>query len=166
MKRPVAFFLFGVFLVLFQASFLPHLFPLAPRPNLALIILVYLAAGVDALWALLWAAFTGLVFDVLSGGPFGLFSFQFLALYIIIKGASKVLVLRHPAFRAGTVFLAHLLQAFLFATILAFLGLPFPAEIFQVGQLLFCSFLVAFTGLPLFILLERIDRPPLLAGLD
>jgi rod shape-determining protein MreD len=166
MKRSVAFFIFGVFFLLFQVSFLSHLVPFVPRPNLVLIILVYLAVGSDSIWALSWTACMGFLFDVLSGGPFGLFSFEFLVLHIVIRGVSRALVLQRPAFQAGVVLLSHFLQTLFFATILALLGLPFPGEIFQAGQLLLSSLIAAFLGLPLFVLLERIDHPPVLIRLD
>lgn len=166
MKRVFAFFVFGVFLLFFQVVLMPRLFPFVPRPNLVLIILVYLAIGSNSLWSLAWTACMGLIYDVFSGGPFGLFCFEFLVLHAVIKGAGGALVLRHPTFQAGIVLLSHFLQTLLFTIMLALLGLPFPAEIFQAGQFFAGSLTAVLLSLPLFILLERIDRPPEIVRLD
>lgn len=159
MKRSVVFLVLGILLVLFQASFLSLLLPFAPRPNFILVVLVYLSIKEEGGWVPLWAACVGLFFDTLSGGPFGLFFFIFVALYIIIKGISKALLLRHPAFQVGVVLLAHLLQGALLITILTLLGLPFPGEPSQAIPFSICSLFGALISLPFFVLLEKIDHP-------
>ena len=168
MKRFVLFFVAGVFLALVQTTFLCSIFPSTPRPNLILIVMVYLATSVDAGWALLWTASLGLVFDVFSGGPFGLFVFVFLAVHVLIKGVGRVLLLKHPVFLAGTVLLAHFLQTASLAAILAVLGLPFPEELSraEIIPLFVGLFAVALISLPSFVLLQRIDSPPALPRLD
>jgi rod shape-determining protein MreD len=166
MKRIASFFILGVFLLLFQVSLLPHLFPFTPRPNLILIVLVYLALGNNPLLALFWTASIGLLYDALSGGPFGLFSLEFLALHVVLKRASRALVLRHPVFRAGIVLLSHFLLILFFAAILVLLSLPLPVAAFQSGQILLGSLTAGLLSLPLFVLLERFDRPEELVPLD
>jgi len=168
MKKFVLFFVAGIFLALVQTTFLCSFFPSTPRPNLILIVMVYLATSVDAGWALLWTASLGLVFDVLSGGPFGLFVFVFLAVHVSIKGVSRVLLLKHPVFLAGAVLLAHALQAAFLAAILAVLGLPFPEDLShnEIIPLLVGLLAVALISLPFFVLLQRTDSPPALPRLD
>jgi rod shape-determining protein MreD len=166
MKRSLVFFAFGILLVLFQASFLSRLFPLAPRPNLVLIVLVYLSTSGGLIWPPLWAAGMGLFFDVLSGGPCGLFIFVFLVLYMIMRGVCRVFLLEHPIFLAGAVLLAHFLQAIILLIVLSFLGLPFPGEPSQAIQFFLSSLIAALLSLPFFVLIERIDFLPALPPLD
>jgi rod shape-determining protein MreD len=166
MKKFFVFLVLGIFLVLFQSSFLPRLFPLVLRPNLLLIVLVYLSMSGGSVWHTFWAACMGLFFDTLSGGPFGLFFFIFVALYAILKGVNKLLLLKSPVFQAGAVLLAHFLQGVLLITILVLLGLPFPGESSYFGQLLVCSLIGAFLSPPFFGLFERIDCLPGLSGFD
>jgi rod shape-determining protein MreD len=162
MKKPFVFFVWGIFFILLQTSLFSRLFPLIPRPNLVLIILVCLSTSSDSWWTPVWVAIMGLFFDVLSGGPIGLFCLIFLVIHVIIKGVGRVVLLGHPVFQAGAVLFAHLLQALLLFTILALLGLPFPGDPSQANQILFSSIVGSLISLPFFVLFERIGYPPAL----
>ena len=157
MKKIFLFFGLGILLVVFQASLLARLFPFIPRPNLLLIVLVYLSQCEDAFWIPLWVAGVGLFFDALSGGPFGLFTLVFVAVYVVMRGAAKAFLLVRPSFRAGAVLAAHLLQGGFLLGILSFLGFPFPGDYSRLIQFIVCSLIGSLLSLPLFVILERIE---------
>jgi len=87
--KRIAYFLFlGFFLVLLQVSVLPHLLPDHLKPDLLLLLVLYL--GLTATWLRggLWSWYLGCLEDVFAGSDFGLFGITFLLLFLAVRAGS------------------------------------------------------------------------------
>lgn len=91
MIRNVAVFITIVGFVVLQVSILPvHVSP-AFKPDLLLIVTVFLALRFDAAGGAIAAWLLGLLKDVFSGLYLGLNAFSFLVIFLIIKNVSDLL---------------------------------------------------------------------------
>jgi rod shape-determining protein MreD len=89
-KRIVYFLLLSLFLIFLQVSVLPRLLPDNFKPDLLLILVLYL--GLTATWLrgglLCW--YFGCLEDTFAGNDFGLFGITFLIIFLAVRaGASR-----------------------------------------------------------------------------
>ncbi len=81
------------FLAIGQSALMSEIFSNYLKPDLMLILIVYLGLYNAPLPGAIKILAGGLFYDSLSGGPFGLFSTIYLAIFFLIKLAEKVLIL-------------------------------------------------------------------------
>lgn len=156
MKRFVYILAFSLILLIFQTAIFSRIFIYTPRPNIFLILLVYMAIENNAVFPLFWVVIMGLFTDFLSGGPIGLFSFQYLIIYLIIKTICKFLTLKLIVLRTLSVFGAHLLQIIIFISTINFLSISINQNALEIGYLFLGAFGAAFLSLLFYPLLDKI----------
>ncbi|HPN81591.1 MAG TPA: hypothetical protein PK412_03550 [bacterium] len=84
-KKIIFFILVVLFLLLFQFSFLANFQTLIARLNLLLVALVILVSVVDFSWSLALILAGGLIMDIYSNLPFGLFSLTLLVTGVALE---------------------------------------------------------------------------------
>lgn len=86
MWKKIFLFIFVVlFLLLVQFSFLVNFHSLIARLNLLLLVLVILVSLVDFSWSLALVLFGGLLMDIYSNLPFGVFSLTILVTAVVLE---------------------------------------------------------------------------------
>ncbi|PLX81829.1 MAG: rod shape-determining protein MreD [Desulfuromonas sp.] len=88
MKRALAYFAAGFAFLLVQTALLPALLPWALKPDLLLILVIYLGLNEDSLRGGIIAYGLGFLTDAMAGGLFGLHGFALLVTFFAVRGAS------------------------------------------------------------------------------
>jgi len=88
MKRTIGYFLLGFLFVLLQSSLWPHLMPTEARPDLILVLVVYLGLAEDHLTGGVLAFLIGTCLDAMAGSHPGLHGVTLLLLFYCIRFAS------------------------------------------------------------------------------
>lgn len=88
MKRSLGYFLLGFLFVLLQTSILPVLLPFDPRPDLILVLVVYLGLSEDQLHGGILAYLIGSCLDAMAGSHPGLHAVSLLVLFYSVRFAA------------------------------------------------------------------------------
>lgn len=80
-------------LPIFQSAIISEIFPHFLKPDLMLILIIYLGIYNSLLPGTIKTLASGLFYDSLSGSPLGLFLVIYLAIFFLIKLLEKVLIL-------------------------------------------------------------------------
>ena len=122
--------------VLLQTTLVPHLSMGGVKPDLMLMVVVSWSLLRGAKAGIAWGAAGGLVLDLLSGGPFGIFTLT-LILVGFLTGVGEIHIVRaNVLLPAMTILFATLIYTLLPLLMLQILGWPIPWEIHVVGILL------------------------------
>jgi rod shape-determining protein MreD len=89
MTRIVGYFLCGFFFVLAQTALLPQIFPFFLKPDLLLILIVYLGLNEKYVRGGFLAYIFGLLQDVFTGDYFGLYGFVLLGTFLVVRGVAE-----------------------------------------------------------------------------
>ncbi len=111
------------FLAIGQSALMSEIFPNYLKPDLMLILIVYLGIYNPPLPGAIKTLASGLFYDSLSGSPFGLFSTIYLAIFFLIKLAEKILILGETK----------IMQMSLLGLALTFQYLSLPFLLFALG---------------------------------
>ena len=93
MSRFLIFLLSSFLLTIFQTTLVSLIFPSYLKPDLMLILVVFLGISFPPLPGAFLVLFCGLLYDTFSGGPLGLFSFVYLFIFFSLKLVARVLIL-------------------------------------------------------------------------
>jgi len=88
MKRTFGYFLLGFLFVLIQTSLWPHLLPLTTRPDLIMVLVVYLGLSESHLHGGILAFLLGACLDAMAGSHQGLHGLTLLLLFYCIRFAT------------------------------------------------------------------------------
>jgi len=89
-KRIAYFLLLSFFLIFLQVSVLPRLLPEYFKPDLLLVLVLYLGLTTTCLRGGLLCWYLGCLEDAFAGSDFGLFGFTFLIIFLTVRaGASR-----------------------------------------------------------------------------
>jgi len=134
MKGHVYALLWGLVFALLQTTIFPRFIAPELRPNLLLILVIYLGLSESFLRAAILALLLGALQDVFSGLTFGLYATVQLAVFIMVRIFSERLNLESRRLLLGMVGLGTLIQALLLASLLTLF-----AEAGAVGKILFAD---------------------------
>lgn len=88
MRRVLVYFLVGFVFILLQTSLFPRLLPFALKPDLLLILAVYLGLNEGAVRGGSLAYVLGCLQDVFAGQYLGLYGMALLAVFLTVRGAA------------------------------------------------------------------------------
>ena len=88
MIKIIIYSLVGLFFVLLQTAVLPKFLPFEFKPDLLLVLVVYLGLNEKCLRGSLLAYFLGCVGDVFAGHYLGLYGLSFLVVYLVVRWAA------------------------------------------------------------------------------
>ncbi len=89
MNRIIGYFLCGFIFVLAQTTLFPQVLPFFLKPDLLLILIVYLGLNEKYVRGGLLAYTFGLLQDVFTGDYFGLYGFVLLGTFLIVRGVAE-----------------------------------------------------------------------------
>lgn len=161
MFRFLIFLLSALLLTIFQSTLVSLIFPSYLKPDLMLILVVFLGVSFPLLPGAFLVLFCGLLYDTFSGGPLGLFSFVYLFIFFSLKLLARVLILGRTipfrmALTAGLMGVQILLLVLLPASLGKASQVSFPRAEWILPQVL----LTCLASWPLFHLFRRVDTPP------
>lgn len=110
-------------LPILQSAIISELFPNFLKPDLMLILITYLGIYNSLLHGAIKILGSGLIYDSLSGSPFGLFLTIYLAIFFLIKLVERILILGETK----------LMQMSLLVSALIFQYLALPFLLFVLG---------------------------------
>lgn len=84
--RIAVYFSFGLLFLLFQSALFPRLFPLYLKPDLLLILVVYLGLNENYGSGGLLAYMFGCLLDVFAGSFMGMYGLSFLVIFFTVRG--------------------------------------------------------------------------------
>ena len=162
MLRLFIFLLTAFLLTLVQSTLISLVFPSYLKPDLMILLVIFLGISFPPLPGAFLVLFCGLLYDTFSGGSLGLFAFVYLFIFFSLKVLAKVLILGETLiFRVILVAVLMGLQAILLMSLPLILGiaphLPWrPPSIWFLAQVLITCAAIW----PLFHLFRRVDIPP------
>ena len=86
MSRIIVYFAIGGFAIVMQSTILPYFLPGFHKPDLLLILIVYLGLHENHWFGAMIAFVMGVLFDGVSGVFFGLHGFAFLGIFLAVRG--------------------------------------------------------------------------------
>jgi rod shape-determining protein MreD len=120
MKGLLGYCLAGVGLLFLQSAVLPGLLPWQIKPDLLLILVVYLGFREPAVKAGVATYLLGLLQDTFAGTCLGLYGLVFLIIFLVVKGASGRLNAESPVLLFFIVLCGTLLEALILIFTLGF----------------------------------------------
>lgn len=159
MRRFLLYFFLGLLLIFLQSSLLPLFLPLSLRPNLMLILALYLGLNEQPLQAISAGMLLGAIQDSFSGHSLGLYVSAFLVVVLITRVLSARLNSESPLLLLGAIAIGTLLQNLLvavFMTLLADGGSVLPLLIPAIPRQLLAN--LVFFSLLLLLLSRVQDR--------
>ncbi len=94
--RVALYFLVGLLFMLFQTVLFPRLFPIYLKPDLLLILVVYLGVNERYLRGGILAYTFGALLDVFAGSFMGMYGMSFLVLFFSVRGAVSYFNAENP----------------------------------------------------------------------
>lgn len=88
MSRVLAYFLLGLVFLLLQASVLPRVLPFATKPDLLLVLVIYLGLHEGYLRGAGLCYLLGCLLDVFAGSSMGLYGTASLVTFLVVRGAA------------------------------------------------------------------------------
>lgn len=161
MSRFFIFLLCAFLLTIFQSTLVSLIFPSFLKPDLMIVLVVFLGIYFPLLPGAFLVLFCGLLYDTFSGGTLGLFSLVYLCIYFGLKLLAKFLILGETiSFRTilvGSLMGVQTLLLVLLPPALGMTGrLSWPRADWVLPQIL----LTCLFSWPLFTLFRRVDIPP------
>ena len=161
MLRLFIFLLTAFLLTLVQSTLISLVFPSYLKPDLMILLVIFLGISFPLLPGAFLVLFCGLLYDTFSGGSLGLFAFVYLCIFFSLKVLAKILILGEtPIFRIILVAVLMSLQSILLMVLPLILGiaphLACPPSIWVLPQMLITCAAIW----PLFRLFRRVDIPP------
>jgi rod shape-determining protein MreD len=155
------FLLTAFLLTLLQSTLISLIFPSYLKPDLMILLVVFLGISFPLLPGAFLVLFCGLLYDTFSGGSLGLFAFVYLCIFFSLKVLAKILILGETLiFRIILVAVLMALQSILLMFLPLILGvathLAWPPSIWVLPQMLITCAAIW----PLFHLFRRVDIPP------
>jgi rod shape-determining protein MreD len=155
------FLLTAFLLTLLESTLVSLIFPSYLKPDLMILLVIFLGISFPLLPGALLVFFCGLLYDAFSGGPLGLFAFVYLCIFFSLKVLAKILILGETlVFRVILVAVLMSLQSILLMFIPLSLGiathLAWPPSIWILPQMLITCAAIW----PIFHLFRRVDIPP------
>jgi rod shape-determining protein MreD len=155
------FLLTAFLLALVQSTLISLIFPSYLKPDLMILLVIFLGISFPPLPGAFLVLFCGLLYDTFSGGSLGLFAFVYLCIFFSLKVLAKILILGGTLiFRVILVAVLISLQAILLTSLPLILGiashLAWPPLIWFLAQMLITCAAIW----PLFHLFRRVDIPP------
>ena len=161
MFRFFIFLLFALLLTILQSTLVSLIFPAYLKPDLMLVLVVFLGISFPLIPGAFLVLFCGLLYDTFSSGPVGLFSFVYLFLFFSLKLLAQFLILgKAVPFRmilTGALMGEQILLLILLP--LAF-GWTSEAGLPSAGWILPQVLLTCLASWPLFHLFRKVDTPP------
>jgi len=111
--RIALYFLIALFCMLFQTAIFPRIFPIYLKPDLLLILVVYLGVNEKYGSGGLLAYSLGCLLDVFAGSYMGTYGMTFLVLFFSVRGAVSFFNSENPFLLLFMVFCGTLLEAVL-----------------------------------------------------
>jgi len=109
--RIFIYFLIGLLCMLFQTALFPRLFPIYVKPDLLLILVVYLGVNERYSSGGLLAYTFGCLLDVFAGSFMGMYGLTFLVLFFTVRGAVSFFNSENPLLLLFMVFCGTLIEA-------------------------------------------------------
>lgn len=161
MFRFFIFLLIAFLLTLLQSTLISLIFPSHLKPDLMILLVVFLGIFFPPLSGAFLVLFCGLLYDTFSSGPLGLFAFVYLSIFFFLKVLAKVLILGETLiFRIILVGVLMVFQSLLLMFLPLVLGIAprflRPPPIWILPQMLITCAAIW----PFFHLLRRVDIPP------
>ena len=161
MFRFFIFLLTAFLLTLLQSTLISLIFPSYLKPDLMILLVVFLGISFPLLPGAFLVLFCGLLYDTFSGGSLGLFAFVYLCIFFSLKVLAKILILGETLiFRIILVAVLMALQSILLMFLPLILGvathLAWPPSIWVLPQMVITCAAIW----PLFHLFRRVDIPP------
>jgi len=110
-RRVVAYFLLGLGFLALQSALLPRFLPFETKPDLLLILVIYLGLHEDYLRGAGLSYVLGCLFDVFAGSSPGLYGTAFLATFLAVRGTASQLNTESSILLLFMVFCGSLFQA-------------------------------------------------------
>lgn len=146
-------------LALFQSTVIYALFPAFMKPDLILILIIYLGISPGLITGGILVFFCGLLSDTFSGSPFGLFLFSYLSFFFFIKLLGKFLILGETiTLRMILVTISVIFQALLLASLPLSLGIGENVLWPKASWILSQALTTCAVGWPLFRLFKKLDN--------
>ena len=161
MVRTLIFLLTAFLLAIFQSTLVSRVFPAYLKPDLMIILVIFLGVSFPSLPGAFLVLFCGLLYDAFSGGPLGLFSFVYLFIFFSLKLLARVLII-------GESFPFRMILTGGLMTVQIALLLLLPPALGRGGQFTWPPagwvlpqvLLTCLASWPLFYLLRKVDSPP------
>lgn len=109
--RIAFYFLIGLACMLFQTALFPRIFPIYLKPDLLLILVVYLGVNEKYSNGGLLAYILGCLLDVFAGSYFGMYGMTFLILFYSVRGAVSFFNSENPLLLLFMVLCGTILEA-------------------------------------------------------
>jgi rod shape-determining protein MreD len=109
--RIALYFFIGLLCMLFQTMLFPRIFPIYLKPDLLLILVVYLGVNEDYGRGGLLAYIFGLLLDVFAGSFMGMYGMTFLVMFFSVRGAVSFFNPENPLLLLFMVICGTLLEA-------------------------------------------------------
>jgi rod shape-determining protein MreD len=158
MKRVVAYLFLGVVFVLFQTTLLSRLLPFQTKPDLLLILIVYLGLTENFLRGSFLAYLFGCLLDVFSGSYLGLCGLTFLVIFLAVRGTASHFNTESSLLLLFMVFCGTLLQSAVLILALVFFVDAGSSWLIILGSLLPQLLLNLLAALVLLWVLPRLQR--------
>ena len=111
MRRVVTYFVIGLFFMLFQTVLFPKVFPIYLKPDLLLVLVVYLGVNERFGPGGVLAYTFGCLLDVFAGSHFGMYGMTFLVIFFSVRGAVSFFNAENPLLLVFMVFCGTLIEA-------------------------------------------------------
>lgn len=109
--RIVLYFVIGLVFMLIQTVLFPRIFPIYLKPDLLLILVVYLGVNERYLSGGILAYIFGALLDVFAGSFMGMYGMSFLVLFFSVRGAVSYFNSENPLLLLFMVFCGTLIEA-------------------------------------------------------
>jgi rod shape-determining protein MreD len=160
-SRFLIFLLCAFFLAIFQSTLISLVFPSFLKPDLMIVLVIFLGITFPLLPGAFLVLFCGLLYDTFSGGTLGLFAFVYLCIYFGLKVLAKFLILGETiSFRIILVGVLMGVQTLLLILLPPALGIIGRFSWPRAGWVLPQVALTCLVSWPLFSLFRRVDVPP------
>ncbi|MDQ7783220.1 MAG: rod shape-determining protein MreD [Desulfomonilaceae bacterium] len=140
--------------VIVQVASIGFVVPAAYKPDIMLILVVWAGIRLEAVPGIVLAFFGGIVVDIFSGSPTGLFALVYCLTFVASGSANSTFDIDTPVGRALVVFVAALLTG-VFVVLTRWFAGPLGAGTYAVPAALAKSLITGLTSLAVFPLLDR-----------
>ncbi len=123
MTARIRFLFLLILSIILQAAFIPAHFPDAFKPDLMIILIVYMGLAENAKWGGCGSFLLGLVHDSMSGIYFGLSGFSYLLIFILLRAVSHRLYTESRSVMVLAVLLATLINGLVILLLLTVFSL-------------------------------------------
>jgi len=159
--RFLIFLLCAFLLAIFQSTLISLIFPSFMKPDLMIVLVIFLGISFPLLPGAFLVLFCGLLYDTFSGGTLGLFAFVYLCIYFGLKLLAKFLIVgERVSLRIILVGVLMGVQTLLLILLPPALGIVGRFSWPRAGWVLPQVLSTCLVSWPLFSLFRRVDIPP------